>query len=142
MGNNSFCFVSSLIPYSIFELNITTHAICYKTGCNRNTKQVTVYIGSSSIDCPTNGGNVTFPDFRGRIICPKYSDICNTSSTTLCNEMFNCLSNKVKSGEEYSDNNENRTKNEGYTIFRSHSSSTNIKFIFYKFLILLIIFYN
>ena len=139
MGNNSFCFVSSLIPYSIFELNITTHAICYKTGCNRNTKQVTVYIGSSSVNCPTNGGNVTFSGFKGRIICPKYSDVCDTSSTPLCNEMFNCLTNKIKSGEEDTDNNEN--KDENFNILRPRSSSTNINFSLYNILILLIIFY-
>ena len=139
MGNNSFCFISSLIPYYNSNLNITTHAICYRTGCNKNTKQVIVYIGSSSINCPTNGGNVTFTDFKGRIICPKYSDICDTSSTILCNEMFNCLSNRIQSGEENSDDNENKDED---NILNLRSSSTNIKFSFYNILILLIIFYN
>ena len=139
MGNNSFCFISSLIPYYNSNLNLTTHAICYRTGCNKNTKQVIVYIGSSSINCPTNGGNVTFTDFKGRIICPKYSDICDTSSTILCNEMFNCLSNRIQSGEENSDDNENKDED---NILNLRSSSTNIKFSFYNILILLIIFYN
>ena len=138
MGNNSFCFISSLVPYYNLDLNITTHAICYKTGCKRNTKQVTVYIGSSSIDCPTNGGNVTFSGFRGRIICPKYSDICDTSSTPLCNEMFNCLNNEVKSGDKSLDTNE---EEEDIKIVRPLSSSTNIKFSFYNIIILSFILY-
>jgi len=141
IGNNSFCFISSLIPTYNLDLNITTHAICYRTGCKKNTKQVTVYIGSSSVDCPINGGNVTFSGFKGRIICPKYSDLCDTSSTPLCNEMFNCLSNKVKKGEESYDNNENEDKNESFTIARPLSSSNYIKLSFYNTLILLILFY-
>ena len=123
IGNNSFCFISSLIPYYFStDLEVTTHAICYRVGCNKNTRQIIVYIGSLSVNCPTDGGNVTFSNFRGRIICPKYSELCNTDTTPLCNEMFDCLNRQIKS--DY-----NEKQKENFTIFRSKSSFINLFFI-------------
>ena len=72
IGDNSFCFISSLLPINSNN-DVSSQAICYRVECDNNNKQIIVNIGSSSITCPTSGGIVTNPSgFKGSLKCPKY----------------------------------------------------------------------
>ena len=100
IGDNSFCFLSSLLPSSS-SYQSTYQSICYKVECDNNNKNIIVIYGSSSITCPTNGGNITNPSgFKGIITCPKYTEICDFDGNIICNGMFDCLSKKVKTDSD------------------------------------------
>ena len=105
IGENSFCFESSLLPseYNNFKV---MQIICYEVECDRKKMEIIVKIGGLSFNCPTNGGiRNNPPGFKGEIKCPKYYDICD--STVLCNDLFECLNKKSKTDEKsYDYNNE------------------------------------
>ena len=153
IGSNSFCFLSSLLPSSS-ALNPTYQSICYRVTCNSGSKQVIVNVGSSTVTCPTNGGNMTNPSgLKGYIICPKYADVCDAENNAVCNDMFDCLTNKVeadddsydydKNNEDFirikgddsdSDSNNNNNNNPNSNTIIRRSSSKNIKMNYILFL--------
>ena len=99
IGDNSFCFISSLLPTSS-NYNTDSRAICYEVQCDSNNKQIIINIGSLTINCPTSGGTISNPSgFKGNITCPKYIDICDFKDNVMCNEMFDCLTKKVETDE-------------------------------------------
>ena len=90
LGNNSFCFISSLLPNNS-ESSVSTNAICYEVECDSINKKIIVKIDSNKIICPTEGG-IIYPDgFKGSLECPHYYDICPKNGDPLCNEMFSCF---------------------------------------------------
>ena len=90
LGNNSFCFISSLLPNNS-ESSVRTNAICYEVECDSINKEIIVKIDSNKIICPTEGGTI-YPDgFKGSLECPDYYDICPENGDPLCNEMFSCF---------------------------------------------------
>ena len=90
LGNNSFCFISSLLPNNS-ESSVRTNAICYEVECDSFNKEIIVKIDSNKIICPTEGGTI-YPDgFKGSLECPDYYDICPENGDPLCNEMFSCF---------------------------------------------------
>ena len=90
LGNNSFCFISSLLPNNS-ESSVSTNAICYEVECDSINKKIIVKIDSNKIICPTEGG-IIYPDgFKGSLECPDYYDICPENGDPLCNEMFSCF---------------------------------------------------
>jgi hypothetical protein len=90
LGNNSFCFISSLLPNNS-ESSVRTNAICYEVECDSINKEIIVKIDSNKIICPTEGGTI-YPDgFKGSLECPHYYDICPKNGDPLCNEMFSCF---------------------------------------------------
>ena len=90
LGNNSFCFISSLLPNNS-ESSVSTNAICYEVECDSINKKIIVKIDSNKIICPTEGGTI-YPDgFKGSLECPHYYDICPKNGDPLCNEMFSCF---------------------------------------------------
>ena len=90
LGNNSFCFISSLLPNNS-ESSVSTNAICYEVECDSINKKIIVKIGSNKIICPTEGG-IIYPDgFKGSLECPHYYDICPKNGDPICNEMFSCF---------------------------------------------------
>jgi hypothetical protein len=90
LGNNSFCFISSLLPNNS-ESSVRTNAICYEVECDSINKEIIVKIDSNKIICPTEGG-IIYPDgFKGSLECPHYYDICPKNGDPLCNEMFSCF---------------------------------------------------
>ena len=98
MGENSFCFESSLLPNSSNQ-EITSQIICYEVECDKKKMQIIIKIGSLIIKCPTYGKTLINPDgFKGEINCPKYYDIC--SSTIQCNDMFECFKKESKTLED------------------------------------------
>ena len=144
IGSNSFCFLSSLLPSSSSR-NTTYQSICYRVTCNSSSKQVIVHIGSSTVTCGTNGGTVNNPSgFKGSITCPKYTDICDAENNSVCNDAFDCLTNKVEADEnsyEYDKNNEDFTRvndnnngNSNGNTIRRRSSGEKIKMNYILFL--------
>ena len=93
IGNESFCFISSLLPSSSSETQ-TSKAVCYEVECDSTNKNIIVKIGSESIKCPTEGNEAYTPSgFKGSIVCPKYEDICDFTDDKICNGIFTCLDN-------------------------------------------------
>ena len=99
IGNESFCFISSLLP-SNSQLSNIERAICYKVECDSENKQIIVNVGNNKIKCPTEGGNINNPSgFKGSIICPKYYEICGQeieNEGDICNSMFDCFDKKAE----------------------------------------------
>ena len=131
MGSNSFCFLSSLLPTSSSQ-NRTYQSICYRVRCNSSSKQIVVSIGSSTVNCPTNGGNMTLNGYSGVITCPKYTDICDAEDNEVCNTSFECLSNEVEADD---DSYEYDKSNSEFTRVRTSSYSSdkniNVNYILY-----------
>ena len=73
LGDNSFCFLSSLLPSSS-ELEEKSQAICYEVECDPNKKELIVKVGDEKLTCPKEGGNTTFPGYKGILECPRYID--------------------------------------------------------------------
>ena len=104
IGYDSLCFISSLLP-STSSQKETTQAVCYKVKCNSSNKNYEVQIGSKKITCPTNGGIMTSSDFKGKINCAKYDDVCQTNNNIICSEMFDCFTKLAKNdGYNYGTN--------------------------------------
>ena len=126
IGNNSFCFISSLLP-SNSKYNSISQAICYKVECDNTNKNIIVHIGSSKINCPTSGGNITNPSgFKGTIRCPKFIDICDFEGNIMCNEMFDCLNRNENKEKDYSQQYVNEDDNVDENINDNENDDENI----------------
>ena len=97
IGKDSICFESSLVPrYS--PQPYKWRSICYPINCDRENKQIIVYINDMSVICPFEGGILKkIEGFKGKINCPKYNMIC--TSEVWCNEMFECIEKKSVTDE-------------------------------------------
>ena len=131
IGNNSFCFISSLLPSSS-TYDIDSRPTCYRAECNKDTNQIVVYVGNSTFICPSEGGIVSATGFKGILTCPNYTEICSTESKTLCNDMFDCLNRKVESDIDTFVYDENE--------FNRFISGKNVEINFY-FLAILILYF-
>ena len=131
IGEDSFCFISSLLPSSS-TYNITSRPTCYRAECNKDTNQIVVYVGDSTFICPSGGGIVSGTGFKGILTCPKYEEICGTESKDLCNDMFDCLNKKVEADIDTFIYNEDE--------FQRFISGKNIE-INYYFLAILILYF-
>ena len=94
IGSDSFCFESSLLPFTSKEI-VKMRAICYEVKCDNIKKQIIVKIGELTLNCPTYGKTINDPSgFKGSIKCPNYYDICDADA--LCNDMFECLNKQSR----------------------------------------------
>ena len=59
--------------------------------CDPNKKELIVKVGDEKLICPKEGGNTTFPGYKGILECPRYIDFCPENSDKICNEIFSCL---------------------------------------------------
>jgi len=91
IGNNSLCFMSSLLPNSSLINQTSLIPICYEVECDTSSKTLIIKIGSEIITCGNDGVPNIPPSFKGDIICPKYSEICSSNDGLICNEMFSCF---------------------------------------------------
>ena len=92
IGDNSFCFESSLLPrYSLSNVVSTQNrSICYNIECDKFRKEIIIYIDSLKVYCPGNRTVLTNPEgFIGNILCPEYNLVC--SSEVQCNDMLDCI---------------------------------------------------
>ena len=95
IGQNSFCFMSSLLPESSLN-EISEIPICYEVECDTTNNNIIVKLGSDTITCPTEGGIIeNLSGYKGSIRCPQYSDICNNNGEA-CNDMYSCLNKLSK----------------------------------------------
>ena len=134
MGSNSFCFLSSLLPTSSSQ-NSTYQSICYRVRCNSSNKQIVVSVGSSTVTCGTNGGNITNPSgFTGVITCPKYTDICDGEDNQLCNSAYDCLTNEVEADDDSYDYDKTNNDFTRISPTTTYSSDKNIKVHYILFL--------
>lgn len=92
IGDNSYCFMSSLVPISQTASDQYV-AICYEIQCNPASKNYNVFINGKTITCPTAGASVTSTDFHGALICTDYNLLCTKSQT--CGNVVDCIQKKV-----------------------------------------------
>ena len=97
IGENSFCFMSSLSTKST-----SLAPVCYPVECDSTNKQIKVTVGPGTVICPTEGGEQTLSPLKGSIECPKYSDICSSSDNTVCNDIFSCIDKYAENEESAS----------------------------------------
>ena len=93
-GNDSFCVLSSLS--SSTSSGEQVKALCYQMSCS--PRSLTIKIGVNYIVCPREGGKIEAENFNGFLLCPDYNLIC--SGTSLCNNLFDCLTTEYKEKEE------------------------------------------
>ena len=125
IGENSLCFESSLVPINSQKSIDELFSVCYEVQCNRDKKTVQIYIGSSFVTCPKNGGILSNPNgFKGQIKCPNYNIIC--TSEIWCNELFDCIDKKstvdIKTFdyEENGGDNSNKRNNFSFLSFNKY----------------------
>ena len=93
IGESSFCFMSSLSQGSTAS---SEKPVCYEVSCDTTNKKIIVTVGSATIICDDE--TVSNPSgLQGNIICPKYSDLCasSTSSGKVYNDMYNIFTKKA-----------------------------------------------
>ena len=141
-NNKLFCLMSSLTPEGSSE-NIDYQPSCHKAECDTKNKQIKIYSSDSEslyIICK-NGEIFEHPKgFKGKITCPNYYDICD--STSLCNNLFDCIDKKSKTLEESYDYNKKEeivdpnTSNQIFTVKNIKSSwiycfSSTLNYVIY-----------
>ena len=121
-----FCLTSSLTPEGSLE-NYSEQPYCYKAECDTKNKQIKIYYSNSLYIICKNSEIFENPKgFKGKIACPNYYDICD--STSLCNNLFDCLNKKSKTLEESYDYNkkeeivDSNTSNQIFTVKSMESS--------------------
>ena len=128
-GNNSFCFISSLLPLNENNNINKANAVCYEVLCDSIKREINVNISNIIIKCPTNGGNISIANstgLKGYLICPKYNDICFDTINETCNDMFDCINDKFGRNYTYDDD-------FGYFLFYKYFYSFLLIFIYILF---------
>ena len=99
LGNNSFCFLSSLVEKNTVIPEVK--AVCYKMSCEGGI--LTIKIGNRYILCPLQGGKIVVEGFDGYFLCPDYLLMCR--GTVLCNNLLDCIEKKsgTKSDNDFND---------------------------------------
>ena len=90
ISENSICIESSLVDSTSSPVE---RAMCHKIKCNSNDKTITVDIGKTTIDCPTDGGYMEVDGYKGTIRCPPYNRVC--TSETYVGDSINAALNHV-----------------------------------------------
>jgi hypothetical protein len=97
IGENSRCFMSSLVKDNLYNLLPTgyksTSALCYEHQCDFANRVLTVKVGDLSLPCPYQGGEVKADGYRGSLKCPAFENICTGES--LCSNIIDCVNKKV-----------------------------------------------
>ena len=103
ISNNSICFQSSLVSSSDISLKdyAFKRSMCHQILCNYTSKTIIVDIGTSRINCPTNGGEMEVDGYNGTILCPPFNRVC-TSTTYTGNPIEAALNHIVNSDIDYS----------------------------------------
>lgn len=56
------------------KIDNTIYSICYKSECEKDKKQIKVFVNDSIIICPSNGSIIYNADgYNGIIKCPDYN---------------------------------------------------------------------
>ena len=128
ISESSICIESSLIYSSDNSLSIYGYerAMCHKIKCNSNDKTITVDIGKTTIDCPTDGGYMEVDGYKGTIRCPPYNRVC--TSKTYVGDSINAALNHITSLDSSNSNS------------KSYSFTIKVNFILISLYIFLILF--
>ena len=143
IGDESFCFISSLLPSSSSTDVSSQIAICYEIECDTSNSQIIIKIGSGKVTCPTNGGSISNPSgFKGTIECPAYTELCSSNNDPICNEMYDCF-DELAEKDNYNYETTYDDAGEDDTILPvSRSESYNIKMNLSLFILILLLFTN
>ena len=85
ISENSICIQSSLVNSSdstLTRYNGVKRAMCHEISCDYNNKTFIVNIGESTIECPTEGGEMEVEGYNGTIKCPPYNRVCTSEIYT------------------------------------------------------------
>ena len=118
--------MSSLVPEGS-SVNNDYQPYCYKAECDSKNKQIKIYYSNALyVICKNKEIFENKKEFKGKIVCPNYYDICD--STSLCNNLFDCLDKKSKTFKESYDNNkkeeivDSNNSNQIFTVKSMESS--------------------
>ena len=138
ISENSICIQSSLVNSSDSSLryyNGKKRAMCHEISCNYDNETFTVNIGQTTIDCPTEGGEIEVEGYNGTIKCPPYNRVC-TSETYTGDPIKAVLNHLTNSDLDYSFKyTEDSSDNEIFDIYDFN------EFLFisiYKYLLILV----
>jgi leishmanolysin len=120
ISENSICIESSLIDSSA-TTPINERAICYKIKCNAENKTINVDIGETTIDCPTDGGEMEVNGYSGVIRCPPYNRVC--TSKTYVGDSINAAINHI-ANQDFDNLNLDKDK-DGYNDYNGDESENN-----------------
>ena len=104
-SGHSFCALNTFVKnpntnYEIYKDKV--RAGCFNMYCSEES--LTIQVGDDYLVCPKNGGKISSANYNGYILCPDYNLICTAKKTEvnndLCNDMFDCINNKVEEKEE------------------------------------------
>ena len=56
--------------------------MCHEISCDHDKQTFTVNIGASTIECPTDGGEMEVEGYNGTIKCPPYNRVCTSEIYT------------------------------------------------------------
>ena len=107
LSDRSFCALSSMVKDADSDLANDVRAVCFEMYCS--DESLTIKFGTNDFFvCPREGGKIQgFQGFQGFILCPDYNLICTglgtQTQTDICNDMFDCITKKVKEKEIYDD---------------------------------------
>ena len=85
ISENSICIQSSLVKSSDSTLTIYNgrkRTMCHEISCDYENETFTVNIGDSTIECPTEGGEMEVEGYNGTIKCPPYNRVCTSEIYT------------------------------------------------------------
>ena len=105
LSDRSFCALSSMVKDADSDLANDVRAVCFEMYCS--DESLTIKFGTNDFFlCPREGGKIQgFQGFQGFILCPDYNLICTglgtQTQTDICNDMFDCITKKVKEKEIY-----------------------------------------
>ncbi|CAJ2643108.1 unnamed protein product [Trifolium pratense] len=86
-GSNSRCMASSLVRTGFVRGSMTQGNGCYQHRCINSSLEVAVD-GIWKV-CPRAGGPILFPGFNGELICPAYSELCNSDPVSVSGQCPN-----------------------------------------------------
>ncbi len=95
ISNNSGCFISNTLRSSANARFFSNafRATCFQFKCDFNNFVLSVTVGFQTVNCPTQGGQVTVPGYTGNLICPDFYKMCTNQAQ--CKDMMTCAINKV-----------------------------------------------
>ncbi|CAK8568971.1 unnamed protein product [Lathyrus sativus] len=86
-GSNSRCMASSLVRTGFVRGSMTQGNGCYQHRCINSSLEIAV--DGIWKACPRAGGPILFPGFNGELICPAFTELCNSDPVSLSGQCLN-----------------------------------------------------
>ena len=125
ISSSSACFISNLLNNGVTskysqQTDNLARAMCYQYTCNFNNLTITVFIGITSVNCPTQGGITNAPGYTGTLSCPDFNQVC--TSQTRCNNLIDCVNNKITPLNNYY----TYQKNNSNALYSNSNNASNL----------------